>query len=157
MVRALRDARSDPLTCPGYMHHPVAAKTYSVYVVHFQAIIQMLWPAASIVWDWVDIPGLRTAHFDATVIWPPGQHAAHRFESDAWSHFNPAKTHRDGRDAIKDDRCNVLGAYYLRLHMDDLAAWPVKIWTFVTQIQGAVKYTPAFQSCLPLWRHVNIM
>lgn len=154
IVRAVRRASADPLACPAIDQ---ACRTYSTSVEPFRISVLQLWANVRIVWDWCDIPGAPRFHFDATVFWPLNQHARKHFEVDAVSHFNPSKTRRKQRDIDKDDWVNAMGCAYVRLHMDDQAAWPAKVHAWVTQAHAVVKYTPAYQRCLPVQQHGDLL
>ena len=99
---ALVRANNDPLSCPACPAHSDVCRTFSPYVVAFYAIMMQLWPNASVVWDWHDVPHLHRYHFDATVFVPQVQLSLARFEIDGPCHFKHNFSSRRQQDQAKD-------------------------------------------------------
>jgi hypothetical protein len=116
-----------------------------------------MWPGVPVVWDWVDIPGLPNYHFDATLVWPANVWPTARFEVDGKRHFKQAYTMRRVQDVQKDVVVSQLGVSMLRLHELDLAQWPAKIAAFVANLNGTVRWTPAYYACLTAEQRLNMI
>lgn len=155
--RGLRRGNTDPLACPACSVHKDVCHTYSPLVEKFHEIVQGMWPGVAVVWDWVDIPGLPSYHFDATLVWPANVWPPARFEVDGKRHFKQAYSMRRVQDVQKDVVVSQLGVSMLRLHELDLAEWQAKIAVFVANLNGTVRWTPAFHACLTAEQRLNII
>lgn len=155
--RGLQRGSSDPLACPASPAHRHVCHTYSPLIVSFRNIVQTLWPGIAVVWDWVDIPGLPSFHFDATLLWPGQVLAPARFEIDGKRHFRQQFTARRLQDEQKDAVVGQLGVSMLRLHELDYAHWSAKIAQFVAEQNGTVRWTPAYHACLTLPQRASII
>ena len=155
--RGLQRGSTDPLACPACSVHKDVSHTYSPLVEEFLNIVQGMWPGVSVIWNWVDIPGLPNYHFDATLVWPAHNWPTARFEVDGKRHFKQVYTMRRVQDVQKDAVVGQLGVSMLRLHELDLGLWPAKIAAFVANLNGNVRWTPAYHACLTPQQRFDII
>ena len=144
VVKALHDQRADPLACPACAAHAASCRTYSKHVEDFLAAARGVLPACVVVWDWIDVPGLQRAHWDATLVMPGGGMPALRFEIDSVYHVNAAAHARLAADVVKDGSARQNAVCVLRLHESDKATWGAYVLAAWQGLQQCVWYTAAY-------------
>ena len=155
--KALAKGR-DPRLCPA---HDEECPTYSRHMLPLYQIVTSLPGDNLIVYDWQDLPGHPSMHFDATVLMTDGQpwgttHAK-RFEIDSKFHLARPGGTRPATDVRKDLGMTASGAHCLRLHCLDLPAWAGCVTAHLRCFGGDTSYTRTYRETVAEeeWRRMR--
>lgn len=145
--KALKSGR-DPRACPA---HDGQCSTHSRHVAAFYAHVLNTGYRGPIIWDWHDLPGFPSMHFDATlfVMEQMGMPRARRFEIDGRGHFLDALG--SGRlpadkqkDTVMINLCEAFGVSCLRCHFMDTNMWSHEVSRQLQHCRPGVHYTPSY-------------
>lgn len=98
-----------------------------------------------VVWDWKDVPGAQSMHFDVCILTCESQI---RLEVDGSSHFWAGLHTRKDEDIMKDSILNAVSVGLLRMHFLDVELWEWYIDWVVHAKLVCVAYTHSYHLCL---------